>query len=134
MSMDEIQAISSKLEELKNERSKIRLLEGLSIHPTFRNLLHDLQVNCSYTEQDDPNNEYYVCEKATLNISYEHEGKTKRCCVEFVSTSPDEMGIRYQYTTTLDIEGTKEGPIFDELFDMLETPPEWKDFIKKLAS
>lgn len=126
----EIQAISSKLEELKNERSKVRLLEGLGIHPT----VHDLQVKCSYTEQDDPNDEYYVCEKATLSISYEDEGKTHGCRVEFVSTSPDENGNRYQYTTSLDIEGTKEGPIFNELFDMLENPHDWKNFIKKLAS
>lgn len=127
----EIEALSSKLEELKKQRSKVRLLESLGIHPT----VHHLQVDCSYSEQDDPANEYYVCEKATLSIAYEEEGKTQRCRVEFVSTSPDENGNRYQYTTSLGIEGTKEGPIFKELFEMLkEDPHEWKAFIKNLAA
>ena len=47
----------------------------------------------------------------------------------------NENGNRYQYTTSLGIEGTKEGPIFKELFEMLkEDPHEWKAFIKNLAA
>lgn len=126
---NEIQAISSKLEGLKNKQSKIRLLKHVKSNPNVQ----DLHVSCSYVEKDDPNNEYYVCEEAKLNISYQYNGKTRRTYVHFLSTSPDEDGNRYQYTTDLNIEGTKEGPIFDELFDMLENPHDWKDFIKKIV-